>query len=68
MLSNATKYLSTSPGDGRPELPELVVNYDVTAGTKYSVACNSNIQYSKSIRSLRRDAQLQFTAENLFVQ
>jgi hypothetical protein len=58
MLSNATKYLSTSPEDGKPELPEVVVNYDVTAGTKYLVARDSNTQYSKPVRFLRHDAQL----------
>ena len=41
MLSNETKYLSTSPEDGKPELPKVVVNYDVTAGTKYLVACDT---------------------------
>jgi hypothetical protein len=68
MLSNATKYLRTSPEDGELEFPEVVVNYDVTAGTKYLVACDSNIQYSKSFRSPRHDAKLQFTPGNLFAQ
>jgi len=64
----AIKYLSTSPEDGKLKLPELIVNYDITADTtKYLVACDSSIEYSKSVRSVRRDAKLQFTAGN-FVQ
>jgi hypothetical protein len=45
VLPHSTKYLSTSPEDGKPQLPELVVNYDVIAGTKYLIACDSNIGY-----------------------